>query len=151
MQQLPFKHKQKQTSQSHILGCLVYYLRLFWIFPVRVIMSSLKWLSGYYIKKWITLCSMCFLFLILTLAEATLQALNLHLPPWILNGIAFKDLSAAGQQIDLRLQQLFFWSRQYVLLRKQNWANTAKARAHYIRLNIYLYILSSSCLFIFII
>ncbi|ORE06866.1 Gpi1-domain-containing protein [Rhizopus microsporus var. microsporus] len=75
---------------------------------------------------------MCFLFLILTLAEATLQALNLHLPPWILNGIAFKDLSAAGQQIDLRLQQLFFWSRQYVLLRKQNWANTAKARAHYI-------------------
>ncbi|CEG78349.1 hypothetical protein RMATCC62417_12972 [Rhizopus microsporus] len=132
MQQLPFKHKHKQTSQSHILGCFVYYLHLFWVFPVRVIMSSLKWLSGYYIKKWITLCSMCFLFLILTLAEATLQALNLHLPPWILNGIAFKDLSAAGQQIDLRLQQLFFWSRHYVLLRKQNWANTAKARAHYI-------------------
>lgn len=76
---------------------------------------------------------MCILFLVLALAEVTLQALSIRLPPFILNGVAFKDLFAAGQQIDLRLQQLFFWPRQYVMLRKQNWANTAKARAHYIR------------------
>ncbi|KAG1155316.1 hypothetical protein G6F37_008650 [Rhizopus arrhizus] len=75
---------------------------------------------------------MCILFLVLALAEVTLQALSIRLPPFILNGVAFKDLFAAGQQIDLRLQQLFFWPRQYVMLRKQNWANTAKARAHYI-------------------
>lgn len=40
--------------------------------------------------------------------------------------------SNIGQQVDLRLQQLFFWPRQYMMLRKQNWANTAMTRAYYI-------------------
>lgn len=43
-----------------------------------------------------------------------------------------KKKEELGQQVDLRLQQLFFWPRQYMMLRKQNWANTAKTRAYYI-------------------
>ena len=69
----------------------------------------------------------------LALAEVTLHALSVRLPTFVLNGVALKDLFAAGQQIDLRLQQLFFWPRQYMMLRKHNWANTAKTRAYYIR------------------
>ncbi|RCH80838.1 phosphatidylinositol N-acetylglucosaminyltransferase subunit gpi1, partial [Rhizopus stolonifer] len=75
---------------------------------------------------------MCTLFVILSLAEVTLHLLHVRLPTFVLNGVALKDLSAAGQQVDLRLQQLFFWPRQYMMLQKHNWANTAKARAHYI-------------------
>ncbi|KAG1053023.1 hypothetical protein G6F46_008360 [Rhizopus delemar] len=102
VQQLPFKYKQKHLSNQSFMDYFIHFLYAMWTWLVR------------------------------TLAEVTLQALSIRLPPFILNGVAFKDLFAAGQQIDLRLQQLFFWPRQYVMLRKQNWANTAKARAHYI-------------------
>ncbi|KAI8973580.1 N-acetylglucosaminyl transferase component-domain-containing protein [Mycotypha africana] len=85
-----------------------------------------------YTQRMVTITFMCFLFLILALAEATLHLLNFRLPHFILNGVALKDMSTAGQQIDLRLQQLFFWPRQYMRIRKRNWANTAKTRAYYI-------------------
>lgn len=39
---------------------------------------------------------MCLLFLILALAEVTLHLLSVRLPKFILNGVAFKDLFAAG-------------------------------------------------------
>jgi hypothetical protein len=99
---------------------------------VRIIITSPKGFIGHYIKQVVMNLFLCFLFLILALAEVTLHLLSVRLPKFILNGVAFKDLFAAGQQVDLRLQQLFFWPRQYMMLRKNNWANTAKTRAYYI-------------------
>ncbi|KAG1471322.1 hypothetical protein G6F56_002191 [Rhizopus delemar] len=130
--QLPFKYKQKNSSDRVVLVYFLRFIHSLWTWLVRNVITNPKWFIGYYIRKLVVRCSMCILFLVLALAEVTLQALSIRLPPFILNGVAFKDLFAAGQQIDLRLQQLFFWPRQYVMLRKQNWANTAKARAHYI-------------------
>lgn len=77
--------------------------------------------------------TLCLLFVFYCLAQLTLQILNTRLPQFPFNGVAIKDLSTAGQQIDLRLQQLYFWPRQYSMLRKRNWANTAETRAYYIR------------------
>ncbi|ORX61329.1 Gpi1-domain-containing protein [Hesseltinella vesiculosa] len=68
-------------------------------------------------------------FLLFALVEMSLYLLALRIPK--LN-VSLKDISAAGQQIDLRFQQLYFWPRQYVKLRRRNWANTAQARAYYI-------------------
>lgn len=99
---------------------------------VRIIITSPKGFIGYHIKQVVMNLFLCLLFLILALAEVTLHLLSVRLPKFILNGVAFKDLFAAGQQVDLRLQQLFFWPRLYMMLRKHNWANTAKTRAYYI-------------------
>jgi hypothetical protein len=140
VQQLPFKYKQKYLSNQSFMDYFIHFLYATWTWIARSVFINPKWFIGHYIRKCVVLCSMCILFLVLALAEVTLQALSIRLPPFILNGVAFKDLFAAGQQIDLRLQQLFFWPRQYVMLRKQNWANTAKARAHYIRYAAYAYI-----------
>ncbi|KAI7861319.1 N-acetylglucosaminyl transferase component-domain-containing protein [Spinellus fusiger] len=71
-------------------------------------------------------------FLLLFLTEATLYALNLRLPKGLLNTVALKDLSVAGQQVDLRLQQLHFWPHQYMMIRDESNANTAEKRAYYI-------------------
>ncbi|RUP48458.1 hypothetical protein BC936DRAFT_144533 [Jimgerdemannia flammicorona] len=75
---------------------------------------------------------MLVLFVVRLVAEGALFLLNLRFPKWILNGVALKDLSAAAQQIDLRLQQACFWPWQYMLLRRRNWANMATTRAQYI-------------------
>ncbi|CDH55509.1 n-acetylglucosaminyl transferase component gpi1 [Lichtheimia corymbifera JMRC:FSU:9682] len=74
----------------------------------------------------------CCLFVCLFAAEVTLHLLNMRLPKFLLNAVTLKDLSTAGQQVDLRLQQLHFWPYQYSMLRKRNWANTAETRAYYI-------------------
>ncbi|KAG0170356.1 phosphatidylinositol N-acetylglucosaminyltransferase subunit gpi1 [Apophysomyces sp. BC1015] len=74
----------------------------------------------------------CLIFMILWVVELTLHMLSMRLPKLMLNAVALKDLSTAGQQVDLRLQQLYFWPRQYALLWKKNRANTAETRAHYI-------------------
>ncbi|KAG0268816.1 phosphatidylinositol N-acetylglucosaminyltransferase subunit gpi1 [Actinomortierella ambigua] len=66
------------------------------------------------------------------LIEIALYVLNWRLPPWLLNGIAVKDLSTTGQQIDLRLQQVCFWPWQYIMVRKRAWTNTSVTRAQYI-------------------
>ncbi|CAO3645141.1 unnamed protein product [Cunninghamella blakesleeana] len=71
----------------------------------------------------------CILFIIFALSEVVLHILGWKLPR--LN-VAMKDISAAGQQIDLRLQQLYFWPKQYMMLRKNNRSNTAETRAYYI-------------------
>lgn len=75
----------------------------------------------------------CLLFVVFFFAQVTLHLLNMRLPKFMLNAVALKDLSMTGQQVDLRLQQLYFWPKQYSMLRKQNWANTAETRAYYIR------------------
>ncbi|KAI8086766.1 N-acetylglucosaminyl transferase component-domain-containing protein [Halteromyces radiatus] len=82
-----------------------------------------------YLQRLIKGPLLCFVFLLLCLAEITIHVLSLQLPKI---HVAMKDLSAAGQQIDLRLQQLYFWPRQYMMLRKRNRANTAETRAYYI-------------------
>ncbi|KAG0241250.1 phosphatidylinositol N-acetylglucosaminyltransferase subunit gpi1 [Actinomortierella wolfii] len=66
------------------------------------------------------------------LIEIALYILNWKFPPWIFNGIAIKDLSTTGQQIDLRLQQACFWPWQYIMVRKRAWINTSVTRAQYI-------------------
>ncbi|OAD68133.1 hypothetical protein PHYBLDRAFT_79399 [Phycomyces blakesleeanus NRRL 1555(-)] len=75
---------------------------------------------------------LCVSFVLLLVAEIFLYSLNVRLPKGLLNTVAIKDLSAAGQQVDLRLQQLYFWPRQYMMLRERNRANTAETRAYYI-------------------
>ncbi|KAI8328411.1 N-acetylglucosaminyl transferase component-domain-containing protein [Blakeslea trispora] len=99
---------------------------------IQIVITSPKGFIGFFVKKMFAYLFMCILFVALNLAEVTLYLLNVRFPKFILNGVALKDLSAAGQQIDLRLQQFFFWPKQYMMLRKHNWANTASARAHYI-------------------
>ncbi|KAJ2956436.1 hypothetical protein NQZ79_g7696 [Umbelopsis isabellina] len=79
--------------------------------------------------------SLGLLFVVRFFIEIVLYILNLQFPKWMLNGVALKDLSAAEHvalQVDLRLQQLCFWPRQYMLIRKRQWANTAATRAQYI-------------------
>ncbi|RMZ87963.1 hypothetical protein DV736_g4816, partial [Chaetothyriales sp. CBS 134916] len=78
-------------------------------------------------------------------AEAMLQVLESHLPiQWIhlpdgpIHGkgpLALKDVSAACQQIHLRLEQLSYYPTQYSLLRKRNhdWASISINSSDYIR------------------
>ncbi|KAG0089950.1 phosphatidylinositol N-acetylglucosaminyltransferase subunit gpi1 [Podila epicladia] len=61
-----------------------------------------------------------------------LWILNLKFPDWAFNGMAIKDITTTGQQIDLRLQQACFWPWQYFMARKKAWTNTSITRAQYI-------------------
>ncbi|KAF8984045.1 phosphatidylinositol N-acetylglucosaminyltransferase subunit gpi1 [Entomortierella lignicola] len=56
---------------------------------------------------------MVILFVLRMLVEISLWSLNWKFPAWAFNGIAIKDMTTTGQQIDLRLQQIqyqLFWS-----------------------------------------
>ncbi|KAF9400797.1 phosphatidylinositol N-acetylglucosaminyltransferase subunit gpi1 [Mortierella sp. AD011] len=75
---------------------------------------------------------MVILFVLRMLVEIILWSLNWKFPAWAFNGIAIKDMTTTGQQIDLRLQQACFWPWQYVMVRKRAWTNTAITRAQYI-------------------
>ncbi|CAO3646375.1 unnamed protein product [Mucor fragilis] len=132
IQLLSLHHKQKNAARYPTLDRVIRFMRTTASDLVRIIFTSPKGFIGYHMKQVVMNVSLCLLFLVLMLAEVTLHLLSVRLPKFILNGVAFKDLFAAGQQVDLRLQQLFFWPRQYMMLRKQNWANTAKTRAYYI-------------------
>ncbi|KAL0140639.1 N-acetylglucosaminyl transferase component-domain-containing protein [Mucor lusitanicus] len=125
IQLLSLHHKQKNAARYPTLDRVIRFMHTAANDLVRIIFTSPKGFIGYHIKQVVMNVSLCLLFLVLVLAECTATK-------FILNGVAFKDLFAAGQQVDLRLQQLFFWPRQYMMLRKQNWANTAKTRAYYI-------------------
>ncbi|KAI7897342.1 N-acetylglucosaminyl transferase component-domain-containing protein [Mucor mucedo] len=129
---LASSYKRKNAATYPTLDRISNFLSTTFNYLVRTTITSPKGFIGYYTKKIVVSVSLSILFLILALAEVTLHALSVRLPKFILNGVAFKDLFAAGQQVDLRLQQLFFWPRQYMMLRKHNWANTAKTRAYYI-------------------
>ncbi|KAF9387480.1 phosphatidylinositol N-acetylglucosaminyltransferase subunit gpi1 [Podila verticillata] len=75
---------------------------------------------------------MVILFALRALVEICLWILNLKFPEWAFNGIAIKDMTTTGQQIDLRLQQACFWPWQYFMARKKAWTNTSITRAQYI-------------------
>ncbi|KAG0330692.1 phosphatidylinositol N-acetylglucosaminyltransferase subunit gpi1 [Podila humilis] len=75
---------------------------------------------------------MVILFVLRALVEICLWILNLKFPGWAFNGIAVKDITTTGQQIDLRLQQACFWPWQYFMARKKAWTNTSITRAQYI-------------------
>ncbi|GAB5592264.1 pig-Q [Umbelopsis nana] len=119
-----------QRSQSMIVSALMRLARnaklaAMYIFsPIASLAQALR--------SFIIGPGMGLLFVVRFLIEITLFVLNLQMPKWILNGVALKDLSAAAQQVDLRLQQLCFWPGQYMLVRKRRWANTAATRAQYI-------------------
>ncbi|CEP18392.1 hypothetical protein [Parasitella parasitica] len=132
IQLLSLNRQRKYTANYPTLGRITQFMRTAANSLRRIIITSPKGFIGYHVNLVFMNVFLCLLFLILVLAEVTLHLLSVRLPQFILNGVAFKDLFAAGQQIDLRLQQLFFWPRQYMMLRKQNWANTAKTRAYYI-------------------
>lgn len=70
--------------------------------------------------------------LLRALVEICLWILNLKCPAWVFNGIAIKDMTTTGQQIDLRLQQACFWPWQYFMARKKAWTNMSITRAQYI-------------------
>ncbi|CAO0792415.1 unnamed protein product [Mucor circinelloides] len=132
IQLLSFNRKRKNAARYPTLDRMIRFMRTAASDLVRIIFTSPRGFIGYHIKQVVMNVFLCLLFLVLVLAEVTLHLLSVRLPKFILNGVAFKDLFAAGQQVDLRLQQLFFWPRQYMMLRKHNWANTAKTRAYYI-------------------
>ncbi|KAK3828960.1 MAG: N-acetylglucosaminyl transferase component-domain-containing protein [Benniella sp.] len=75
---------------------------------------------------------MVILSLLRALLEICLWILNLKFPAWVFNGIAIKDMTTTGQQIDLRLQQACFWPWQYFMARKEAWTNMSITRAQYI-------------------
>ncbi|KAG0033956.1 phosphatidylinositol N-acetylglucosaminyltransferase subunit gpi1 [Podila clonocystis] len=75
---------------------------------------------------------MVILFVLRALVEICLWILNLKFPEWAFNGMAIKDMTTTGQQIDLRLQQACFWPWQYFMARKKAWTNTSITRAQYI-------------------
>ncbi|KAF9184752.1 TP53-regulated inhibitor of apoptosis 1 [Haplosporangium sp. Z 767] len=75
---------------------------------------------------------MVIMFVLRALVEISLWILNWRFPSWAFNGIAIKDITTAGQQIDLRLQQACFWPWQYFMARKKAWTNTSITRAQYI-------------------
>ncbi|KAF9566385.1 phosphatidylinositol N-acetylglucosaminyltransferase subunit gpi1 [Mortierella alpina] len=75
---------------------------------------------------------MLILIVLRTLVEISLWILNWKFPAWAFNGIAIKDMTTTGQQIDLRLQQACFWPWQYFMARKKAWTNTSITRAQYI-------------------
>ncbi|KAI8374740.1 N-acetylglucosaminyl transferase component-domain-containing protein [Radiomyces spectabilis] len=110
-------------------------MRRIWSGLQKIIQSMVQilvWSPVVVIKKIILFPLICLVFALLAITEFTIHLLNMRLPKFFLNAVAIKDLSAAGQQVDLRLQQLYFWPRQYMKLRKHNWANTAATRAYYI-------------------
>lgn len=132
MKLLTQSYKRKNAPRYSALNRIANFFNSAKDYFILTVFTSPRGFIGYYAKHIIVSIFMCALFFMLALAEVTLHALNVRLPKFVLNGVALKDLFAAGQQIDLRLQQLFFWPRQYMMLRKQNWANTAKTRAYYI-------------------
>ncbi|KAG0360287.1 phosphatidylinositol N-acetylglucosaminyltransferase subunit gpi1 [Gamsiella multidivaricata] len=75
---------------------------------------------------------MVILFLLRSLVEISLWILNWKFPAWAFNGIAIKDMTTTGQQIDLRLQQACFWPWQYFMAKKKAWTDTSVTRAQYI-------------------
>ncbi|KAI8605136.1 N-acetylglucosaminyl transferase component-domain-containing protein [Dissophora ornata] len=75
---------------------------------------------------------MVILLVLRALVEISLWILNWKFPAWAFNGIAIKDMTTTGQQIDLRLQQACFWPWQYFMARKKAWTNTSITRAQYI-------------------
>ncbi|KAF9277926.1 phosphatidylinositol N-acetylglucosaminyltransferase subunit gpi1 [Mortierella alpina] len=75
---------------------------------------------------------MLILFVLRAMVEISLWILNWKFPAWAFNGIAIKDMTTTGQQIDLRLQQACFWPWQYFMARKKAWTNTSITRAQYI-------------------
>ncbi|KAG2226616.1 hypothetical protein INT45_005102, partial [Circinella minor] len=117
------KKRQQQNDTRHLKIITRWILKML-LWPM--------WMIGYGLKKIALGPLKCFLFGFLFLADITLHIVNIRLPKFILNAVALKDLSTAGQQIDLRLQQLYFWPKQYSMLRRRNWANTAETRAYYI-------------------
>ena len=78
-------------------------------------------------------------------AEATLQVLEYHLPIQSIHmpdgpvhghgPLALKDISAACQQVHLRLEQFSYYPTQYTLLRKRsdNWSSISVNNSDYIR------------------
>ncbi|KAF9911390.1 phosphatidylinositol N-acetylglucosaminyltransferase subunit gpi1 [Linnemannia zychae] len=72
------------------------------------------------------------LFVLRAIVEFSLWVLNWRFPTWAFNGIAIKDMTTTGQQIDLRLQQACFWPWQYFMAKKRAWTNTSITRAQYI-------------------
>lgn len=73
------------------------------------------------------------LFMIRALVEVSLWILNWKFPSWVFNGIAIKDMTTTGQQVDLRLQQVCFWPWQYFMAKRKAWTNMSITRAQYIR------------------
>ncbi|KAK9764449.1 pig-Q [Basidiobolus ranarum] len=87
------------------------------------------------------------LFIARVLAELFLTLLNLHLPKWCLNGASLKDLTATGQQIDLRLRLACFWPWQYSTLRKKRWSDSDITRAHYINFYNSMWLVANDIMF----
>ncbi|KAG0055651.1 phosphatidylinositol N-acetylglucosaminyltransferase subunit gpi1 [Gryganskiella cystojenkinii] len=72
------------------------------------------------------------LFILRAIVEVCLWILNWKFPAWAFNGIAIKDITTTGQQIDLRLQQACFWPWQYFMAKRKAWTNMSITRAQYI-------------------
>ncbi|TPX63243.1 hypothetical protein SpCBS45565_g06759 [Spizellomyces sp. 'palustris'] len=77
-----------------------------------------------------------FILFVTTILRATalllIWMLNARFPTWLFQGTALKDLSAAAQQVDLRLQQACYWPLQYTNWRRSPQKLSRLAQARYI-------------------
>lgn len=95
----------KLLSQKHLMNSLRYstllritaFLHAISDYAVKIVTLSPKGFVGHYIRKMMLAISLAFLFLALALSEVTLHLLSVRLPKFILNGVALKDLFAAGK------------------------------------------------------
>jgi hypothetical protein len=96
IQLLSLNHKRKNAARYPTLNRIAQFIRSAFVYIIHTVFTNPKGFIGYHIKKAIVSIFMCLLFLILALAEVTLHLLSVRLPKFILNGVAFKDLFAAG-------------------------------------------------------
>ncbi len=83
---------------------------------------------------WPTVSQMVILYIMIHrfMAEGMLQVVEWRPFPAL---AAFKDISATGQQVDIRLQQFCYWPVQYVTLhrRRTDWESITNSHPEYIR------------------
>lgn len=109
MKLLVNQHKRKNAPRYPTLDRITRSLYSFSHSLVQTTITNPKGFIGYHVKKIIVSLFLSILFLILALAEVTLHALSVRLPKFILNGVAFKDLFAAGMERKKRLFYLFIY------------------------------------------
>lgn len=96
MKLLTQSYKRKNTPRYSALNRIANFFNSAKDYFILTVFTSPGGFIGYYAKHIIVSIFMCALFFMLALAEVTLHALNVRLPKFVLNGVALKDLFAAG-------------------------------------------------------
>lgn len=97
MKLLTQSYKRKNSPRYSALNRIANFFNSAKDYFILTVFTSPRGFIGYYAKHIIVSIFMCALFFMLALAEVTLHALNVRLPKFVLNGVALKDLFAAGR------------------------------------------------------